>query len=568
MGFEKALLDLQILTSENLDKLKEALELLEEGDEEGAIEVIKDALEFAVWDTAFINNLPDSSFAVISPGGSKDNGGKTVPRSLRHLPYKDTSGKVDLPHLRNALARLAQTNISSNLKSEARQKLESAAKSAGVGAPAEKAASEAFAEGWTTGIELDEHGKPIQIIKTGTFQHPQRGKITIREADLKEMVKHFNAQVRGQQIPVDIDHKHELGAVGWFKALDGPKQIDGGHALFATIDWTLEGENQIKGGAFKYFSPHFGQWVDPETKKEFDNVLLSGAITNFPFLKGMQPISFHEFKEGTVGNVTQEEFKALKDEVGTINANVGKTSKSVEDLTTKLSDSLVADSKRRLTERVSGASELSDDEKKELVEEIKASDLSEEDKGSLVKILEAPPKGEGDKDKDKDNPALSELRTEFKGREEGLQKQLTEAQSEIKLIRREKRTVQFMELITGKRGDDPPWVGDVDSHIKLMESIADNQGEDSEELKSYITIQSAHAKQIADSALLSEIGTSGGGPVTEIEGLELGVKKLMETDNELTLAEATSKFLATPEGQKFYGAYDRAQRVRAAKDGG
>ena len=90
-------------------------------------------IEAMVWSTAYINDLPDSSFAVIESGGTKDGEGKTTPRSLRHLPYKDSSGKVDLAHLRNALARLPQTSISSDLKSKARTKLENAAKTAGVG---------------------------------------------------------------------------------------------------------------------------------------------------------------------------------------------------------------------------------------------------------------------------------------------------------------------------------------------------------------------------------------------------------------------------------------------------
>lgn len=62
----------------------------------------------AVWDTAYVNNLPDSCFAYIEPGGQKDAQGKTVPRSKRHLPYKGSDGKPDLPHVRNALARLNQ----------------------------------------------------------------------------------------------------------------------------------------------------------------------------------------------------------------------------------------------------------------------------------------------------------------------------------------------------------------------------------------------------------------------------------------------------------------------------
>jgi hypothetical protein len=67
--------------------------------------------EAAVWTRAYINNLPDSAFLFIEKGGTKDSEGKTTPRSLRHFPYKDSSGKVDLPHLRNALARIPQSNV-------------------------------------------------------------------------------------------------------------------------------------------------------------------------------------------------------------------------------------------------------------------------------------------------------------------------------------------------------------------------------------------------------------------------------------------------------------------------
>lgn len=88
--------------------------------------------ENAVWTTAQINDFPDSSFAAISPGGSKDEEGKTTPRSLRHLPYKDKGGKVDAAHVRNALARLKQTHIPDAAKRSALRKLCGAAKSVGV----------------------------------------------------------------------------------------------------------------------------------------------------------------------------------------------------------------------------------------------------------------------------------------------------------------------------------------------------------------------------------------------------------------------------------------------------
>ena len=63
----------------------------------------------AEWTAAYINNLPDSSFAVIEGGGKKDSDGKTVPRSLRHFPHHNAEGGIDLPHLRNALARAPQS---------------------------------------------------------------------------------------------------------------------------------------------------------------------------------------------------------------------------------------------------------------------------------------------------------------------------------------------------------------------------------------------------------------------------------------------------------------------------
>lgn len=72
-----------------------------------------------------INDLPDSDFAYIAPGGKKVDG-KTVPRSLRHLPIHDAA------HVRNALARLSQTKIPAAAKAKALKKIKSAAKKFGI----------------------------------------------------------------------------------------------------------------------------------------------------------------------------------------------------------------------------------------------------------------------------------------------------------------------------------------------------------------------------------------------------------------------------------------------------
>lgn len=92
----------------------------------------QDHIDKAVLTSAQKNDLPDSDFLYIEPGGKKDESGKTTPRSLRHLPVHD------LPHLRNAISRLSQSatgkaggekwlteSLRKSLLAKARKKLES-----------------------------------------------------------------------------------------------------------------------------------------------------------------------------------------------------------------------------------------------------------------------------------------------------------------------------------------------------------------------------------------------------------------------------------------------------------
>lgn len=80
-------------------------------DDEEARQRAVEAILGAVWSTAYVNNLPDSSFFYIAPGGDKDEDGKTTPRTLRYFPYRDADGTVDMPHLRNAIARAPQADL-------------------------------------------------------------------------------------------------------------------------------------------------------------------------------------------------------------------------------------------------------------------------------------------------------------------------------------------------------------------------------------------------------------------------------------------------------------------------
>ncbi|RKY43055.1 MAG: hypothetical protein DRP85_00735 [Candidatus Makaraimicrobium thalassicum] len=108
-----------------LDKIREQLDKVEAK----LRELKEEKTEAKRWTRKYINDLPDAAFAYIEPGGKKDEEGKTVPRRLRHLPHHNHKVKnpnenstVDIPHLRNALARVVQKKTRLSPKARAKAK--------------------------------------------------------------------------------------------------------------------------------------------------------------------------------------------------------------------------------------------------------------------------------------------------------------------------------------------------------------------------------------------------------------------------------------------------------------
>lgn len=81
---------------------------------------MKKMSKFKKWSNKIRNALPDSAFAATYEAGDKE---------VRKLPFKDANGKVDVPHLRNALVRVAQrkTNLSPAMRVKAFSGLKEAA---------------------------------------------------------------------------------------------------------------------------------------------------------------------------------------------------------------------------------------------------------------------------------------------------------------------------------------------------------------------------------------------------------------------------------------------------------
>jgi len=71
----------------------------------------------AAWTTDYYDQLPDSAFLVIEGGGSRDDTGRTEPRHKRWHPYRDADGRIDVPHLKNAVSLLPEGSLLSRATS-------------------------------------------------------------------------------------------------------------------------------------------------------------------------------------------------------------------------------------------------------------------------------------------------------------------------------------------------------------------------------------------------------------------------------------------------------------------
>lgn len=84
------------------------------------LDIVPTALRKRSWTRRYINDLPDSAFLLIREGGTQDDSGKTIPRTLRRFPVRDHTGTVDRPHVANALARISQAGLDDATKERVR----------------------------------------------------------------------------------------------------------------------------------------------------------------------------------------------------------------------------------------------------------------------------------------------------------------------------------------------------------------------------------------------------------------------------------------------------------------
>lgn len=142
-------------------------------------------------------------------------------------------------------------------------------------------------------------GDWFQLAKTGVFYSPEYGKFSITSKDLATMYRNFKTitPVAPTQLPIDYDHfsddpeAHNPGdakASGWVLDL---QLRAGGDELWCLPKWTKPAARLIANGEYRFVSPFFmTNYLDKASGKKVGPTLKAVAITNRPFLEGMQEI--------------------------------------------------------------------------------------------------------------------------------------------------------------------------------------------------------------------------------------------------------------------------------------
>jgi hypothetical protein len=316
-----------------------------------------------VWPTAYVNSLPDSSFAWVDKDGN------------RHLPYKDAEGKVDAAHTRSALSRLNQVeDMPEDVRGGVQDKLEGAL--ALVGGNVDTSERYALT---ATPIKLDGNGElptRFALFVTGDWPNSIKGKFALALDDLKQIKANFD---KGVGFPTDdastglaIDFKHEYQdmAGAWIKGVElVADEAAGTGTLYANpVEWTDAGAEAVRNGRFKCVSPmgSFGRkngklslWSNVnDLKQKIANVLEGAGLTNIPFLRGMPPIR---------ASATDD------DEMYVMVSQKKETNMTIDELRVKSPDKLTAEEQTFMKEH---RSELS-------AEELKKFNLEESGNGRM-----------------------------------------------------------------------------------------------------------------------------------------------------------------------------------------
>ena len=148
----------------------------------------------------------------------------------------------------------------------------------------------------------------IELVPEGEWTDADGEKFEFTLEDLQELEQNFDIRSHnGEGLPITIGHpiiredgmREELPSMGWIRRVYIGMGEAGKMVLKGLTEWTQDGLWNLQSEAYKFLSPEIAiGHVDQQTGKNVGLVLLTAALTNFPFFKELATVRFSE-GEGT-----------------------------------------------------------------------------------------------------------------------------------------------------------------------------------------------------------------------------------------------------------------------------
>jgi hypothetical protein len=138
----------------------------------------------------------------------------------------------------------------------------------------------------------------VQVAKTGVFHSPVYGIVTITPDDLRTMLSNYQHEHPIPPTELMLDYEHlsanpqtprDGESAGWFKQVE---LRNGDKEFWALIELTEDAADAVRKKKYRYISPEISRsYRSKKTGRTVGYCLKAAALTNRPFLEGMEPVS-------------------------------------------------------------------------------------------------------------------------------------------------------------------------------------------------------------------------------------------------------------------------------------
>jgi hypothetical protein len=309
--------------------------------------------------------------------------------------------------------------------------------------------------------------------KAGSYEHPKWGTIAMSDERIERFIANANAGVYQTPLPLDCEHQTKLsGAIGWLHEL---RRASWGGAE-ARVEWQERGKQLWADGGFRFVSPEWwDDWQDSASRKTYTDVLIGAALTTRPFFKAQSLRPLVATEQGWALPADEHWRAPSAGESGTIEMRY-------------LSASAATPPRRAGATRVERTERMPQPQ----IDELTSKRFAELE-SQIAELQEA---------KTASDSVAATRATELKQANDRLASMELDAQMK-----------RFTDVVMGRSGagDGARFIGDTQKHVEFMAKLSRAFGEDSDEVKHYISEQQAHSAQMRASGTFKSLGSELGG---------------------------------------------------------